>query len=71
MLKKKLGKTARRRVIDMVIMEAKILLEEQVLSVEQISYQIDFENPFHFSSFFKKYCGLARKFYQNKSLLRA
>lgn len=66
LLKKKLGKTARQLVTDMVIMEAKILLDEQVLSVKQIACQLNFENPFHFSSFFKKYCGLAPNSYRNK-----
>jgi AraC-like DNA-binding protein len=66
LLKKKLGKTARQLVTDMVIMEAKILLDEQVLSVKQIACQLNFENPFHFSSFFKKYSGLAPKSYRDK-----
>lgn len=64
--KKKLGRTARQLVIDMVVMEAKVLLDEQVLSVKEIAGQLHFENQFHFSRFFKKYTGQAPTCYRNK-----
>lgn len=64
--KKKLGRTARQLVIDMVVTEAKVLLDEQVLSVKEIAGQLHFENQFHFSRFFKKYVGQAPTCYRNK-----
>lgn len=57
LLKKKTGKTARQFIIDMVVMEAKILLDNKSFSVKEIAEQLNFENQFHFSRFFKQSVG--------------
>lgn len=59
MLKKKSGKTARQFITEMVILEAKVLLSENILSVKEIAVKLHFENPFHFSRFFKQYAGIS------------
>lgn len=58
LLKKKTGKTARQFITEMVILEAKVLLDDRLLSVKQIADLLNFENPFHFSRFFKQYAGI-------------
>lgn len=58
LLKKKTGKTARQFIIEMVVLEAKVLLDDKSLSVKQIADLLNFENPFHFSRFFKQYAGM-------------
>lgn len=59
LLKRKTGKTARQFITEMVILEAKVLLNENILSVKEIAAQLHFENQFHFSRFFKQYSGLS------------
>lgn len=58
LLKRKAGKTARQFITEMVILEAKVLLNENILSVKEIAARLHFENQFHFSRFFKQYAGL-------------
>lgn len=57
-LKKKTGKTARQYITEMIILEAKVLLGDRSLSIKQIADLLNFENPFHFSRFFKQYGGM-------------
>lgn len=57
LLKRKTGKTARQFITEMVILEAKVLLNENLLSVKEIAEKLHFENQFHFSRFFKQYAG--------------
>lgn len=58
LLKKRTGKTARKFIIDMVILEAKVLLDDRSLSIKEIAEKLRFENQFHFSKFFKQYVGM-------------
>lgn len=64
-LTKNYGKSAKEYIIEMVIMESKILLDRSNSSVGQISDQLNFANQFHFSQFFKKYTGLTPSDYRN------
>jgi AraC family transcriptional activator of pobA len=66
-LKKKTGRTARSYIIQMVILEAKVLLDRLDLSILQISDELHFSNPFHFSRFFKKYTSVTPSAYRNLS----
>lgn len=58
LLKKRTGKTARKFITDMVILEAKVLLDDRSLSIKEIAEKLRFENQFHFSRFFKQYAGM-------------
>lgn len=58
LLKKKTGKTARQYITEMIVLEAKVLLVDRSLSIKQIADLLNFENPFHFSRFFKQYGGM-------------
>jgi AraC-like DNA-binding protein/quercetin dioxygenase-like cupin family protein len=66
-LKEKTGRTARSYIIQMVILEAKVLLDRPDLSIQQIADEMHFTNPFHFSRFFKKYTTLTPSAYRNQS----
>jgi AraC-like DNA-binding protein len=58
LLKQKTGHTARSFMIQMVVLEAKALLDYPNLTVGNIADQLHFQNQFHFSRFFKKYTAL-------------
>lgn len=51
------GKTAKELIQDRLILEAKRLLFHTDLTIKEIAYRIGFEEPLHFSSFFKKQVG--------------
>ncbi|TNE54976.1 MAG: helix-turn-helix domain-containing protein [Bacteroidetes bacterium] len=51
------GKTAKDLIQDRLILESKRLLLHTSLSVKEIAYQLGFDEPLHFSSFFKKETG--------------
>ena len=65
LLKQKTGQTARSFIIQMVILEAKVLLDYPDLTVSNIADQLHFQNQFHFSRFFKKYTALTPTEYRN------
>lgn len=64
MLKRKSGKTARQFITEIVILEAKVLLNENLFSVKEIASRLQFENQFHFSRFFKQYSGVSPSQYR-------
>lgn len=64
LLKKKTGKTARQFIIEMVILEAKVLLDSKSLAVKQVADLLNFENQFHFSRFFRQYAGVSPTHYR-------
>lgn len=66
-LKEKTGRTARSYIIQMVILEAKVLLDRPELSIQHIADELHFSNPFHFSRFFKKYTSVTPSAYRNYS----
>lgn len=51
------GKTAKEFIQDRLILEAKRLLLHTDMSVKEIAYAIGFEEPLHFSAFYKKHTG--------------
>lgn len=65
LLKRNTGKTAREFIIEMVILEAKVLLDENVLSIKEIADRLNFMNQFHFSRFFKQYSGMPPTAYRD------
>lgn len=66
LLKRKTGKTARQFITEMVVLEAKVLLDNKALPVKQISDHLNFENQFHFSRFFKQYSGISPNNYRKQ-----
>lgn len=53
------GKVAKDHIQDRIILEAKRLLMHTAMSIKEIAYNVGFEEPLHFSSFFKKNTGLS------------
>ncbi len=53
------GKSAKQIIQDRLILEAKRLLLHTNLTIKEIAYRIGFEEPLHFSSFFKKKVGVS------------
>ena len=53
------GKSAKAVIQDRLLLEAKRLLLHTDLSVKEVAYKIGFEEPLHFSGFFKKKAGFS------------
>ena len=53
-------------VINFFVDEAKIYLRNFEMSIAEISYQLDIEDPAYFARFFKKKTGLTPKLYRNQ-----
>lgn len=53
------GKVAKEHIQDRLALEAKRLLLHTSLSVKEVAYEIGFEEPLHFSGFFKKRVGVS------------
>lgn len=53
-VKKATGLTAKQTIINRLIIEAKYLLVSTTLSIKEIAYELGFEDPNYFNSFFKK-----------------
>lgn len=53
------GKVAKEHIQDRLILEAKRLLLHTELTIKEVAYKIGFEEPLHFSSFFKNKTGIA------------
>lgn len=52
------GKTAGQIIDEMVVMEAKVLLNDFSKSIGQVAEELNFSDQFYFSKFFKKHVGL-------------
>ena len=63
------GKTAKEFIQDRLILESKRLLLFSDLSIKQVAYQLGFEEPLHFSSFFKKQTGLSPSHFRSKKMI--
>jgi AraC family transcriptional activator of pobA len=59
LLKQETGKTVMDLIQIFLVSEAKNLLNEGKLSVNEIAYSLGFENPPYFSRLFKKETGLS------------
>ena len=58
------GKTATEWVNDFVILEAKIMLKDSNLSIQEISYQLNFPDQSAFGKYFKQLVGVGPKHYR-------
>lgn len=59
------GKTVYQWIVDGIITEAKILLKDVNLNVQQVSEMLNFPDPSSFGKFFKKHTGLPPLRYRN------
>ncbi len=57
-LKDATGKTTMQLIAARLVIEAKILLKQTNLNISEIAYGLGFEDPAHFSNFFKKHTEL-------------
>ena len=64
-IKEMTGKPAGAFIDDMVITEAKILLNNHALSIGQVSEELHFSDQFFFSKYFKKYAGVSPSQYKS------
>lgn len=53
------GKTAKELIQDRIVLEAKRMLRYSEDSIKEIAYALGYEEPLHFSGFFKKCTGLS------------
>lgn len=60
------GKVAKEHIQDRLALEAKRLLLHTGLSVKEVAYEIGFEEPLHFSGFFKKRVGISPSQFRQK-----
>ena len=56
-IKQKTGKTVNTWIAEKTIAEAQALLSQSSRSVKEVAYQLAFQEPTHFSRFFKKHTG--------------
>ena len=60
------GKTATEWVNEFVILEAKIMLTDSELSIQEIAYQLHFTDQSAFGKYFKQLVGISPKLYRSK-----
>ncbi len=67
MVKNLTGKSAKEVILDRLLLEAKRLLLHTGLTVKEVAYQIGFDEPLHFSGFFKKKAGRSPSQFREES----
>lgn len=65
-IKEASGKTAGAWINEMLLLEAKVRLQNKQQSIAQIAYDLDFSDPSHFGKFFKKHVGVSPMEYRNR-----
>lgn len=65
-IKEKTGSTAKEWIVNTVIKQAKLLLNDNRLSVLQISDKLNFANPSFFNQYFKKHAGMTPKKFRDR-----
>lgn len=65
-LKSQTGKTASTWINDALLKEAKLYLEDQMLSIQQIADRLNFSDQSSFGKFFKKHCKIAPTDYRKQ-----
>ncbi len=65
-IKTKTGISANRWIQDKTITEARALLSKSLIPIKEIAYQLGFNEPTHFSKFFKKHAGVSPNQYRNQ-----
>ena len=63
-IKEKSGKSALQWIVQLVITEAKLLLETSELSIKEIAVHLNFPNQSFFGKYFKQYVGASPKDYR-------
>lgn len=61
------GKSAKEYILDRILLEAKRVLLFTELSNKELAFELGFEEPAHFSNFFKKYNGLSPLDFRNSA----
>jgi len=69
-LKEQTGKTASDWIKEIVVLEAKVLLQNKENTIAQISDQLHFANPSFFGKFFKRNTTLSPKEYRNSKQIK-
>jgi AraC-like DNA-binding protein len=64
LVKKYTGLTAKETIDDYIVMEAKVLLHSSSLTIKEIGYELGFNSPDQFSSFFRKRLNLSPSHYK-------
>jgi AraC family transcriptional activator of pobA len=59
LVRKYTGLTAKETINNHILLEAKMLLQSSSLTIKEISYELGFDNPTYFSSFFKRNANLS------------
>ena len=65
-IKALLGKTPNKLIQERVVLEAKKLLHLTYKSIKEVAFELNFEDEFYFSRFFKKNVGLSPKHFRKK-----
>ena len=65
-IKEKSGKSALQWIVQMVITEAKLLLETSDLSIKEIAVKLNFPTQSFFGKYFKQYVGISPKEYREQ-----
>ena len=66
-IKEASGKTAGAWIIEMILLEAKVQLQNKDKSIAQIAYDLNFSDPSHLGKFFKKHVGISPLKYRNSA----
>ncbi|HHG86644.1 MAG TPA: helix-turn-helix domain-containing protein, partial [Bacteroidetes bacterium] len=64
--KKSTGKTASELIYDRIVLEAKRLLMHSSMNNKEVAYQLSFDDPSHFSKFFKRKVGISPSGFRKK-----
>ena len=64
-VKTTLGKSASALIDEMLVLEAKVLMQKKNMSVSEIAFETGFEDVSYFGRFFKKHTGFAPTEYRN------
>lgn len=66
-IKTKTGKNISAWIKDKIIAEAKVLLQNEIISIKEITFKLGFSETAHFSNYFKKNTGISPVDYRKQS----
>ncbi len=67
-VKATIGKTASSLIQEMTLLEAKVLLRQTQISIAEVAFHLNFEDPSYFGRFFKKLTGMTPFQYRKNNL---